>query len=212
MPDAEIVSTLVRVMLSANARVQRTYHEMVVLGSEKLPERGAAIVVANHISPLDPLLIQALTTRHIRWMCAREYTQIPGTGWFWREAKVIPVGRDGRDAAATRAALRVLEEGHLLGVFPEGRIQPTRRLLPLQPGLALLASKSQAPLVPVWVDGIRRGQGMLRSLLWPQCAVLRIGEVWRPEVRGAGLMAEVAERLTQLSEDVVRSGWACGGC
>lgn len=212
MPDAEIVSPLVRAMLSANARVQRTYHEMVVLGGEELPERGPAIVVANHISPLDPLLIQALTKRHIRWMCAREYTQIPGTAWFWQEAKVIPVGRDGRDAAATRAALRVLEEGELLGVFPEGRIQPTRELLPLQPGLALLASKSDAPLVPVWVDGIRRGQGMLRSLLLPQCAVLRIGELWRPRVRGMELMAELAARLTQLSEEVVRRGWVDQGC
>lgn len=195
-------------MLAVLRAVVPTYHQLTVIGRAQLPTDGPAVIVANHTSPLDPLLIQTLTPRLIRWMCAREYTTIPGTAWLWRQAEVIPVARDGRDATALRAAVRVLRQGHLLGVFPEGRLQPQREVLPLRSGLSLLADSVTAPLVPVWVDGIRRGQSMLHSLLLPQRAVLNVGEPWRPQISGARLLDEVASRLCLLRDGLRDTGWS----
>src|SRR5436190_238239 len=81
---------------------------------------------------LDALLIQSVCPRLITWMMAKEYYAVPGIGWVFRTVGAIPVERSGRDLAATRAAMRALEENAVLGIFPEGRIETDRELLPFQ--------------------------------------------------------------------------------
>ncbi len=117
------------------------------------PQRGAVIVI-NHRSSVDPFFIQTTTLRKIRWLVAREYCEHPAFGWFLRACEVIPVGRGGVDTAATKAALRTVESGGLVGMFPEGRINMTGDLLlPGRPGAALVALKARVPLLPVYIAG-----------------------------------------------------------
>ncbi|MFN4242695.1 MAG: lysophospholipid acyltransferase family protein [Tepidisphaerales bacterium] len=197
---SDTLTPLQRLALGVLRAVVPTYHGLSVVGDARLPASGPAIIASNHTSALDPLIIQTLTPRLIRWMCAREYTQIPGTAPFWRAAEVIPVRRDGRDAAALRAALRVLDRGQLLGVFPEGRLQPTRELLPLQPGVALLVRQRPVPVVPVWIDGIQRRQPLLQSLLLPQDATVCVGPPLSLDPADPDPLAQLARRLDQLRE------------
>jgi 1-acyl-sn-glycerol-3-phosphate acyltransferase len=123
-------------------------------GKLPLVSGQGGVIVLNHRSSVDPFFIQTTTFRKIHWLVAREYCEHPAFGWFLRACEVIPVGRGGVDTAATKAALRIVEGGGLVGMFPEGRINMTGELLlPGRPGAALIALKARAPLVPVYIAG-----------------------------------------------------------
>ena len=140
-----------------------------------LPANGPALLVCNHISALDPLILQSACPRLIRWMMAREYYDQPALRWFLRALEAIPVERGGRDLSATRRAIRALQAGHIVGIFPEGRIETTRQIEPFQTGVALVAIKTRVPVYPAYIDGSMRGQGMLEAFIYPQQACVRFG-------------------------------------
>ena len=83
--------------------------------------------------------------------------------------------RTGRDLTATRAALRTLAEGRVLGVFPEGRIEKTHDLIPFQTGVALMAIKTGVPVYPAYINGSQRGMSMVRAFLTPSEATIAFG-------------------------------------
>lgn len=151
------------------------FHDLHLLTPCPLPARGGAILVCNHTSSLDPVLLQAACPRVITWMMAREYMDIPGVRLLLRAIEPIAVERSGRDMAATRAALRALKDGKILGIFPEGRIETAHKLLDFQTGIALLALKSQAPVYPAFLDGTLRGKGMMEALFFPNRVTLAFG-------------------------------------
>jgi 1-acyl-sn-glycerol-3-phosphate acyltransferase len=168
--------TSIRALHAADVLFARIYNRLTPLNPCPVPSRGPAILVCNHISPIDPAFLQAVCRqRLIIWMMAKEYMQIPATGWFFRTVGIIPVERSGRDTAPLRAAIRALGEGAVLGIFPEGRIAPTRQLLPFQTGVALMAIKTNAPVYPAYLDGTQRGKEMLRACLERNDAILRFG-------------------------------------
>src|SRR5207248_1167073 len=123
--------------------------------------------------------------RLIIWMMAREYYDQPGVRWFCSKVRAIPVERSGRDMAATRAALRTLKDGGVLGVFPEGRIEVSRELLPFQVGVGLLAIKSGVPVVPAYLEGTQRGKEMLEAIFTPNVTELRFGSPLHFDRHGA---------------------------
>jgi 1-acyl-sn-glycerol-3-phosphate acyltransferase len=138
----------------------RIYHHVEVLAPCRLPRVGAGILICNHISGLDPVLVQAVCPRLIVWMMAAEYGQIAALRPIFAATRTIYVNRSGHDLAATRQALRVLHSGMILGLFPEGQIEKDRNLLPLQPGAAMLAQRAGVPIYPARIDGTSRGQEM----------------------------------------------------
>ena len=152
------------------------------------PENGPAIIVANHTSPVDPVL---LWTRHfaqfkkprlrvIGYMMAKEYYIRGGLlSWAFRAMESIPVERSGRDMAPIRDALRRLEQGHLLGLFPEGRINiktPNEQLLPGGTGVAWLALRSKAPVIPVFIHKAPRSTSMVGAFFTWTRSTLTYGE------------------------------------
>jgi 1-acyl-sn-glycerol-3-phosphate acyltransferase len=106
---------------------------------------------------------------------AREYYEIPGLKTILRNLGMIPVARNGRDMSAMREAMRTLHNGQVLGVFPEGRIETSRELLPFQTGVAMLAIKTGVPVFPAYLDGTQRGLEMLPAFFQPQHASVRFG-------------------------------------
>ncbi len=171
----DVDSLLVRAGMGANSLFTRVYHRLEVISPLVLPRRGAGILVSNHTSGLDPLLIQAVCRRPIVWMMSREYYEIRSLNWIFRRIEAIPVGRDGRDLAATRSALRALKLGRIVGIFPEGRLERTRELMPFQTGVALLAIRTGLPVYPVCLDGTQRNRGMLEVFRIAQSARLAGG-------------------------------------
>lgn len=151
------------------------FHDLKVLTPSPIPAvGGGGILVCNHTSSLDPMLLQAAVPRVITWMMAKEYDRFP-MRWFFKAIEPILVERSGRDMAATRAALRALKDGKILGLFPEGRIETTPKLLEFQTGVALLALKSGAPVYPAYLDGTQRCKGMMEGIFQPQRVTLAFG-------------------------------------
>lgn len=187
----------VRTIAAANEFFTRYFHELSVLSPCPIPDHGPAILVSNHTAGIDPLLLQAAgPQRLIVWMMAKEYYEIPLLRWIFRKLQTIPVERSGRDMSATRAALRALEQGRILGVFPEGRIEPDRQILPFQTGIALMAQRSGAPVYPAYLDGTQRGREMVPSLLRPCSATVAFGP--KIELGSAPDGREGLERQTDL--------------
>jgi 1-acyl-sn-glycerol-3-phosphate acyltransferase len=166
----------IRLLGWSNLAFCRGFHHLSVNGRLGVPPVGPAIVICNHTSGLDPLLIQSCSNRLIVWMMAREYYEIQALGWVFRTIEAIPVQRNGRDLAAMRSALRALEQGRILGIFPEGKIERTRDLLPFQTGVALLAAKAKVPIYPAFLDGNQRGKEMTETFFHPISASLRFGK------------------------------------
>ena len=100
-----------RVVVRAGKSITRAYatcfHTLEVLTPCPIPAEGGGILVSNHTSSLDPVLLQAAIPRLIIWMMAREYRNLFGLKWFLDAIEVIPVERSGRDTAATRAGVPV---------------------------------------------------------------------------------------------------------
>ena len=166
---------LIRLLQVVNICFSRIYHRLTVIAPHQLPPTGAAILVSNHISGVDPLLIQSVCPRMISWMVAGEYTRIRGMSWIFKEIGAIPVARTGKDLASTRAAMRALSEGAVLGVFPEGRIETDRELLPFQTGVALMAIKTHVPVYPVYIEGTQRGLEIAEAVLRPSVSSVTFG-------------------------------------
>lgn len=140
-----------------------------------MPSTGPAILVSNHTSSIDPLLLQAFSPRLIRWMMAKEYFDFKPLRWLFDTVGVILVERSGRDMAATREAMRALEAGYVLGVFAEGKIETTRELIPFQSGIGLLALKTRAPVFPAYIDGTQRNREMVEAFLKPSSGSVAFG-------------------------------------
>jgi 1-acyl-sn-glycerol-3-phosphate acyltransferase len=195
----------VSILRSLNRCFARVYHRLEVDAPCQLPRQGGAIVVCNHLSALDPILVQATTSRLIRWMMAKEYYEQKALKWMLDLCGTIPVDRAGRDMAATRSALTALKDGYVLGVFPEGRIEPTRELLPFQPGIGLLALKSGAPVYPAYMDGTQRGSGMLSAYISAKVAYLTFGKPRRFKRAGKnGPSIEQATAAIQNDVEMLR--------
>jgi len=124
-----------------------------------LPDSGGAIVVSNHHSGLDALLLIAASNRPLRFLIAKEQYERYGVQWLLRGIGCIPVERETRPQQAFRTALRMLAQGECVALFPHGGIHldadPPRRL---KGGVAKLAQLSGCPIYPVRLDGIK-GQG-----------------------------------------------------
>lgn len=117
------------------------------------PGQGA-VIVSNHIGPIDPAFIALASGRPVHWLVASEYFKHPPYSWSLRVLQCIPVNRGGIDTAATKLAVRYASQGDLVGLFPEGRINTSGNLLlPGRPGAALVAIKARVPVVPCYVEG-----------------------------------------------------------
>ncbi|MDC9724781.1 MAG: lysophospholipid acyltransferase family protein [Gammaproteobacteria bacterium] len=120
-----------------------------------LPETGAAIVVSNHVSGLDPFLLLAACRRPLRFLVAREQYERPILHWLFKASGCIPVDRSGQPELALRQAMRALEAGEALAIFPHGKIHldsdPPKKL---KGGAVRLSAWTQTAIYPVRIDGV----------------------------------------------------------
>jgi 1-acyl-sn-glycerol-3-phosphate acyltransferase len=144
-------------------------------GREHVPARGPVLLVANHSSFLDPPLVGGMTPRPLSFMAKEELFRVPLLGALIRRLNARPVRREGADASALRASLRVLQEGGVLLVFPEGTRGPEGTLREPKAGAGMLAVLSGAPVVPVFVQGSGRAWPRGRRLPRPAKVTVTFG-------------------------------------
>jgi len=166
-----------------------------VVGLENVPRRGPLILASNHVNLLDPPLLAVLMPRRIIYMGKVELWETPIIGPLYTLAGFIPVQRFGADLAALRKAEKVLRQNQVLGMFPEGTRSGKPGLGKGQPGTAMIALRSGAPIVPVAVTGTA-GVAVPRSFF----RITRVGVVFGKPFelpKGRRLNAELVEQCTE---------------
>ena len=149
-PDAPVEQLHVwRAVYPIVRRVALLLCPMRVIGLENVPERGPYILVGNHISWLEPEWIAWAVRKPVRYMAKEELFEWFFVGGVLRFIPCFPVKRATNDRRAFVTALRVLKAGEVLGFFPEGHRSETGAMIPAHPGIAGIALRSGAPLVPV---------------------------------------------------------------
>jgi 1-acyl-sn-glycerol-3-phosphate acyltransferase len=162
-----------------------------------LPKQGGALLVANHISGLDPFLLIAASPRPLRFLIAREEYERFGLQWLFRRARCIPVDRERRPERALREALRALQAGEVVALFPQGRIHlESHGQRKLKGGVVRLAQKSACPIYPVRVDDVRGEGHTVRAVFFPSRAKLTVAPVLHcAEEDHHHCLTELARRL-----------------
>lgn len=122
-------------------------------GAEAIPATGGVLLIANHLSYADVIVLQLACPRPVRYVGYGGLTANPIFAAAFRWFGVISIRADN-PTAAIRASVRALEAGAVVGVFPEGQISRTGQLMPLKPGFAIIARRAGVPVVPVFHDGL----------------------------------------------------------
>lgn len=124
-----------------------------IIGKRNTKNKGKAIVISNHISMWDPLFIAVVFRRQIYWMGKVELFKNKLTRAFFRAVKAFPVRRGEGDLAAIRHAFRILREGKLFGIFPEGKRIKSGDASKFEPGVSMIALKNNSPIIPLYIQG-----------------------------------------------------------
>lgn len=132
---------------AAFAILLKIFFRFKVEGRENIPRRGNFILVANHTSYLDPVVIAAAIPRKIYWITARVIYNSPWLRWIMTIAESLPTGSAAQKAAA------LLEQNRVVGMFPEGVRTPDGKLREFRRGAAVLAIKTGRPVLPCAVIG-----------------------------------------------------------
>ncbi|MBE3597733.1 MAG: 1-acyl-sn-glycerol-3-phosphate acyltransferase [Limnochordaceae bacterium] len=157
------------------------YFRVRAYGIDRIPASGPVLLAINHLSMLDPLLIGVVVPRPVHFMAKEELFRYPVLRQLLPKVHAFPVRRGEADREAIHQALRRLQEGQVVGVFPEGTRSQDGRLLEIQGGTALLALKSGAPILPIAITGTERA--MPRGAYWPRRVrvEIRVGKLIHPE-------------------------------
>lgn len=195
-----IVRTLVRGILLR--RWQLT-------GLENFPRSGPVIACSNHVGNLDPPLVPGFLPRPDTWSMAKaEHFRKPFRRWLFTSYHAFPIVRHTADRQAIRRATKLLADGHVLVVYPEGTRIVEGGLRRPEPGAGFLAQLSQAPVVPIGLVGTREVMPKGKLLPRPRPIQMHIGRPFRLPAKGPdgkrirnrdaadAIMLSIAELLT----------------
>ncbi len=182
-----------------------------VVGRERIPASGAAVLVASHRSWLDPACLLGACPRPVSFLILDRVYAKPWARWLYRSVGAIPVAASGAGAVTgTREALRRLARGEVVGVFPEGQLFRDDGPGPLRPGAALLAVRGSATIVPLHVQGSAAAWPPGRRLPRRGRIVVRVGEAIAPPVARRGAVETLTERIADALSALARESHAEG--
>ena len=156
-----------------------TYFRGRIYGAEKVPTSGGAIAVSNHASYFDPPILSSCIGRPVAFMAKEELFKVPLLKNAIKLYGAYPVNRRSSDRSAIRSAIKALEAGWITGIFLQGTRTPDGRITKPKLGAALIAAKTQVPLIPVSLLGTEK---ILSDSLFPRPIPLtiRIGDAIAP--------------------------------
>jgi len=175
-------------------------------GLEHVPDEGAALIVANHVSFVDALVIAAAVRRPVRFVMDHRIFGIPVLNFVFRTGKAIPIASAKEDPAMMQAAFaevaRGLREGDIVCVFPEGRITDSGEMVPFRPGVTRILAETPVPVVPValrglWGSFFSRQGGAAMTRPWRTRPFRKIGLVAGEAVAAAAATPEALQAKVQ---------------
>ena len=183
--------------------LSHTMYRVAHEGLERVPDRGAAILVCNHVSYVDALLLAGAVRRPIRFVMFKPIYDLPVLNFIFRTGRAIPIAGRNADEDAFEIAFGEIREalaaGDLLCIFPEGRLTTDGEIEPFRPGIERILRETPAPVIPMalrglWGSFFSRKAGAFRnpSRFWSRVQVVA-GEALQPEgVTAAALREEVS--------------------
>jgi 1-acyl-sn-glycerol-3-phosphate acyltransferase len=188
-----------------------TLYRVRVEGLDKIPDEGPALIVANHVSFMDPLLIGGTVRRPVRFVMYHKIFKIPVMNWIFRTARAIPIASRKEDEAMMERAFaevdRELAEGNIVAIFPEGGITRSGDIETFRPGVDRILATRPVPVIPIALRGLwgslfsRRdslpGRMRLPRRFWSRIALV-VGDPVPPEEASA---AELEKRVRALRGD-----------
>ncbi|MGE3314829.1 MAG: lysophospholipid acyltransferase family protein [Planctomycetaceae bacterium] len=185
-------------------------------GVEKIPAESGALLLINHLSFLDPMLVGLPIPRAVSYLARDSLFRVPFVGWWLSKTHVIPINRESAGTASIRAAVDRLRQGAIVGIFPEGTRSADGRLGELKPGFLALVRRAKVPVFPVGVAGsalaMPRGAWFVR----PRHCCVVFGDAITPDTvesysgreREDELIALVRDRMSQALNEA--EAWRAG--
>jgi 1-acyl-sn-glycerol-3-phosphate acyltransferase len=181
-------------------------------GTSHIPERGAALIVCNHVSYVDALLLMAVSPRPIRFVMDVSIFRLPVLSWLFRQVRAIPIASSRADPAIMERAFEqvseALRDGQLVCIFPEGRITDTGELYPFRPGLTRVLQRDPVPVIPIALQGLW-GSVFSRApgAPWPMRVLRRIFSRLNIQVGPALEPASASPAELQQHVAALRGAW-----
>ena len=199
--------------------MSRCIYRFKITGDHNLPIQGAAVLTCNHVSFIDPVLLMAASPRPIYFVMDHRIFKMPVLGWFFKLVKGIPIAPRSEDPAmyeaAFEAAAKVLRNGDLLAIFPEGGITKDGELQPFKGGIMKILENAKrdgvdVPVIPMgltnlWGSYFSRVEGAAMTKPFRRgafnCAGLNVGTALAPhQVRPDELQQRVALLLARMGK------------
>jgi len=166
-----------------------------------LPREGGAVLVSNHLTMLDPILLGCLLPRQLRFMAKEELYSVPALGWYLRMAGTFPIRRGVPDREGLRRAEELLKAGEVIMIFPEGHRSQAGGAQEARTGAVMLAARTNCPIVPAAITGtehlrLRRPPGEIAlGFLSRPTLTVRLGEPFSVTRGGGGPARKAAADL-----------------
>lgn len=133
----------------------RTFYDIEYIGFEKIPKRGPALLIANHVSYVDGVVLQAGMSRPVRFMIDKVIYEMPMVNYFMKYTRAIPIlpKKESVEQALDEIS-RGLESRDLVGIFPEGQLTYTGNLGRFKPGIEWIIERDPVPIYPIAIVGL----------------------------------------------------------
>jgi len=170
-------------------------------GRENIPMEGGVLVVSNHQSHLDPPLVGIACPRQMRYVARDTLFSFKPFGWYLKSVGAIPIDREGIGLSGIKTALKLLKNGEMVLIFPEGTRTNDGEIAPFRPGFTALAVRSKSAILPVAIEGAF--QAFPRNRKWPRLGRIRVhfGKPVMPDeyekLDERELLAEVERRVRE---------------
>lgn len=141
-------------------------------GHDKISHRGGMLLIVNHQSFLDPLLVGLPLRRPVSFVARDNLFRVPIVGWVLRNTYVLPINRESAGTAVMREMIARLKAGFWVGIFPEGTRSSDGKLGEIKPGFVAMLRRAGVPVCPVGIAGADRALGRHHKL--PHFSTVRV--------------------------------------
>jgi 1-acyl-sn-glycerol-3-phosphate acyltransferase len=180
--------------------VCKVWHRVRFEGAHVVPKTGAVLLVANHASYLDPLLVGISTKRWVAFLAQAGLAKFAPLRWWLRQVGVTLIDRKAPSKEALRLIANALAVGEAVGVFAEGTRSADGKVAPFRNGVEFLVRRTGAPVLPIGLEGTHRAFGRGAWFPRPTKLVVRYGEVWPAEkVLAPGGIDALRVRVAELA-------------
>lgn len=185
----------------------KLFFRIKIIGAENIPKKGAFLLASNHASYLDPPILAVgcydyNRGRRLSFLAKDELFASKLFGWYISKLGAFPIKRSFGDIGAIRESIRRIREGKPLVVFPEGERSPDGSLQAAFPGIALLATKTNIPIIPAYIKGAEEVLSVKNKRFKPHRIAVKFGKPLYFYHKGPQAYSEATQRIMSALKEL----------